>query len=96
MVTCAFSLMALTGLSSLYRDKAPEETTWLTQLYGRETYEQLQRDSDDFETLGLSGMGHRRCRELALLYGGFPGSAAREVAGWLRGEYTFDPACLTD
>lgn len=90
------SLMALEGLGTLYDDDVSERGPWLEQLYGPETCEQLTLDREDFETLGLTGMGHRRCHELALLYGGLPGSAAQEIAGWLRGEYTFDPACLTD
>jgi hypothetical protein len=40
--------------------------------------------------------GEARLTELAAVYEQLPGEAAREVAGWLRGEYTFDPACLTD
>ena len=89
------SLMALEGLADLYADKS-QERPWLAQLYGPATYEQFSLDREDFETLGLTGMGHRRCHELAVLYGGLPGTAAQEIAGWLRGEYTFDPACLTD
>ncbi|MEH6582143.1 MAG: beta-N-acetylglucosaminidase domain-containing protein [Halioglobus sp.] len=90
------SLMALYGLADLYGVPTPEEQPWLNQIYGRETYEQLLLDKTEFEALGLSGMGERRCHELARLYGGFSGNAAAEVAAWLRGEYTFDPACLTD
>ena len=41
-------------------------------------------------------MGAQRCSELALEYAELPGEAAAEVGGWLRGEYAFDPACLTD
>jgi hypothetical protein len=53
-------------------------------------------DAHEFETLGLSGMGKRRCRELELLYDGLGGEVANEIAQWLREEYVFDPACLTD
>lgn len=90
------SLMALAGLAELYERQSPAVSQWLSQLFGADTWGQLLQDSEDFETLGLSGMGEERCRELADLYGGYPGSAAKELAGWLRGEYTFDPDCLTD
>jgi hyaluronoglucosaminidase len=90
------SLMALTGLGALYDDASPTDLRWLMLLYGNEAYEHLQRDKADFESLGLSGLGAERARELALEYGRLPGKAAQEVAQWLRGEYAFDPACLTD
>jgi hypothetical protein len=51
---------------------------------------------EEFHQSGLRGLGEARCKVLAGIYGEIPDAAAREVAGWLRGEYTFDPACLTD
>lgn len=90
------SLMALEGLAELHGKKLPGESQWLSQLYGIETYRQFLLDREEFQDLGLTGMGERRCQELAELYNGLPGNAAQEVAAWLRGEYTFDPACLTD
>jgi hyaluronoglucosaminidase len=89
------SLMALLGLPTLYGQRPPDGE-WLQTLYGRETYQQLLLDKHDFETLGLTGMGERRCDELARVYSRFSGQAAAEVVDWLRGEYTFDPDCLTD
>ena len=56
----------------------------------------MQANRREFEEQGLSGMGEARCRELADHYAALPGSAAREVSGWLLGEYRFDPSCLTD
>ena len=88
--------MALEGLAELHGKKLPGESQWLSQLYGNETYRQFLLDREEFQDLGLTGMGERRCQELAELYNGLPGNAAQEVAAWLRGEYTFDPACLTD
>jgi len=89
------SLPAIAGLAELYGEPALGEE-WLQQVLGPVTWEQLQRHRQKFEYEGLSGMGDQRCRELASRYGELPGAAAAEVAGWLRGEYTFDPACLTD
>lgn len=88
------SLPALTGLAALYRGDGCDD--WLQQELGGATWERLQRDRHDFEQLGLSGMGPDRCRELEREYRALPGGAAREVADWLAGQYTFDPACLTD
>ena len=89
------SLPALVGLAELYGSQAPDET-WLEQVLGPPTWQQLQRNAAEFQAGGLVGMGEQRCRELARVYSALPGAAAAEVAGWLRGEYTFDPACLTD
>ena len=89
------SLLALLGLTDLHK-RAEPTTAYLYRALGKDVYNQLQRDSQDFENLGLSGMGQQRCSSLAEDYAGMPGPAAAEVAGWLRGEYTFDPACLTD
>jgi hyaluronoglucosaminidase len=88
------SLPALTGLADLYAVRAADEN-WLSAVLGQQTWEQLQRDRGAFEQSGLAGMGEKKCRELAARYDGFADPAAREIAGWLRGEYTFDPACLT-
>ena len=68
----------------------------LEQSIGSATWKQLQSDRQAFQELGRSGMGEARCQALAERYRALPGSAAREVAGWLLGEYSFDPACLTD
>lgn len=89
------SLPALAGLADLYGHRAMDDAM-LGRLLGPETWEQLRRDQQAFQQQGLSGMGEQRCRELAGRYAGLQGPAAREVAQWLRGEYVFDPACLTD
>lgn len=89
------SLMALLGLPALY-GQSVSDSDWLQTLYGPEVYQQLLLDKHDFEVLGLTGMGEKRCRELGDLYSSFSGQAAAEVADWLRGLYRFDPDCLTD
>jgi hypothetical protein len=89
------SLPAIAGLAELY-GVGTLEGEWLQQVLGPLTWDQLQRHREAFEHEGLSGMGDQRCRELAGRYDELPGAAAGEVAGWLRGEYTFDPACLTE
>ncbi|MDH5171122.1 MAG: protein O-GlcNAcase [Gammaproteobacteria bacterium] len=89
------SLPALTGLAELYRPGGAADG-WLEEIIGGPTWRRLQSDRREFEEVGLTGMGEARCRELAQGYLALPGPAAREVAGWLLGEYRFDPACLTD
>ena len=89
------SLPALSGLAELYGNGAFDDQ-WLAQVLGSRTWALLQQHGTEFEQAGLSGMGARRCAELATCYARLPGAAADELAGWLRGEYTFDPACLTD
>lgn len=88
------SLPALNSLAKLYG--AGLEEAALSQFLGQATVTCLQRDAAQFLTQGLSGMGVERCAELAAQYKQLPGEAAVEVAAWLEGEYTFDPACLTD
>ena len=88
------SLPALSGLAELYGSGCFSEEA-LCRILGPLTWERLSRDGLAFEQRGLSGMGKQQCRQLALEYGALPGAAASEVAQWLRGEYDFDPACLT-
>lgn len=95
MNQAVISLPALAGLADLYRGTVSDDE-WLEELVGQPTWRQLQQDREDFELLGLSGMGEARCLQLAAVYQSLPGQAASEVSAWLRGEYNFDPACLTD
>lgn len=89
------SLPALMGLAALYGRPVANDH-WLAQTLGEQTWAQLSIDRDDFCSLGLDGLGEQRRAELIRRYTALPEAGAAEVAGWLRGEYTFDPACLTD
>ena len=89
------SLPALSGLAQLYGN-GPISDVVLGRALGPRTWTLLAKDQQTFQSAGLSGMGEQRCRELASRYSALPGPAAQEVAQWLRGEYVFDPACLTD
>jgi hypothetical protein len=89
------SLPALAGLSALYGFRDYDED-WLSRVLGVQTWEQLRRDRGQFRDSGLEGMDAQERELLAQRYAGLPGQAAQEVAGWLLGQYTFDPACLTD
>ncbi len=89
------SLPALAGLAAMYgRLDAPDE--WLEEALGGATWRQLRADRELFQASGLAGIDASHREQLARRYLGLGGQAAGEVAGWLRGEYRFDPACLTD
>ena len=91
------SLPALTGLSQYYADQeALSSDDILHAAIGEATLNQLKANASEFQDLGLEEMGDRRRQELVVTYASLPGDGAAEVAAWLRGEYTFDPACLTD
>ncbi|MGP1666704.1 MAG: beta-N-acetylglucosaminidase domain-containing protein, partial [Rhodanobacter sp.] len=55
----------------------------------------LQQDAASFQTIGLDGFNAATKAELLHRYAAFPHPMAREICAWLRGEYAFDPACLT-
>ena len=88
------SLPALTGLAALYG--AAPAADWLADTLGAAAWSALQEDGKCFEQRGLDALDSAERQALVSKYEALPGPAAAEVAGWLRGEYTFDPACLTD
>ncbi len=89
------SLPALVGLGALY-GAVELDAGWQSAQLGRECWSLLLRDRVRFRDAGLDGIEAPERAALAAQYAACPGAAAAEVAAWLRGEYTFDPACLTD
>lgn len=89
------SLPALAGLAALH-GRSGFSGADLQRTLGAAVWQRLQRDGALFQDCGLDGLGARRCAQLAAEYAALPGAAAAEIAAWLRGEYRFDPACLTD
>jgi hypothetical protein len=81
----------LTGLGALYG----ATPLTLEACFDKAMARQLARDMKDFESGGLDFLGAERREQLALIYTEFEHPAAAEVVAWLRGEYRFDPACLT-
>lgn len=81
----------LAGLAVLYG----AEDIGLADLYPADLVALLERDRDLFEERGLDAIESERGAALADEYQRIDHPAAREVAQWLRGEYAFDPACLT-
>ena len=48
------------------------------------------------EPIGLSGLNAENCRDLLARYEAEPSNDyASDIAAWLRGDYVFDPQCLT-
>jgi hyaluronoglucosaminidase len=88
------SLPALSGLAELYGSRGFDEAA-LSRILGPQTWERLSQDRHLFSQTGLSGLGELQRNQLIGAYDKLPGAAAAEVTGWLRGEYKFDPACLT-
>ena len=57
---------------------------------------QLLSDLDAFQKTGLDGIGETARRSMLERYAAFESNPyARDTVAWLRGDYTFDPACLT-
>lgn len=69
---------------------------WLAKVLGQATLSLLERDGALFQERGLDGMSQGERTSLALEYAALGSAGGAEVAAWLRGEYAFDPACLTD
>ncbi|MBN7797718.1 beta-N-acetylglucosaminidase domain-containing protein [Parahaliea mediterranea] len=89
------SLPALRGLAELHATARPP-ADWEARELGASLWTRLRRDGALFQREGLDGIAPDRRRALAAEYADLPGPAAAEVAAWLRGEFAFDPACLTD
>jgi len=89
------SLPALSGLATLYGRPGPGDD-WFAERLGREVWALLLQYRDRFQQRGLDGFSEGERESLARRFQSCSGAAATELAAWLRGEYTFDPACLTD
>ena len=95
------SLLAIYSLNSLYygtqrydSDRVTEAAiTWLAN--GNNRLQQLLlRDWMLFHGEGLDNLQQKK-QQLIDEYSMMNTPAADEVVGWLKGDYTFDPACLT-
>jgi hypothetical protein len=67
----------------------------LHSLCGRALAAQLLVDLPRFQSLGLNGLSEDDREQMRQVYSQFREPMAAEVLGWLRGDYVFDPACLT-
>ena len=57
--------------------------------------QQIARDIDNFQTLGLDKLDRIKRDNLIQKYSHFESPYAKEIIDWLNEEYAFDPACLT-
>jgi hypothetical protein len=55
----------------------------------------LLEDADSFQNAGLESFSKSEKQHLQKRYAAFSHPMAEEVCAWLRGDYAFDPACLT-
>jgi hypothetical protein len=90
------SILPLQGLATLYDAAAPGPSQWSQREYGTELADLLDKHLGQLQDQGLDKMEEDEREDLARRFGAIEHPAAAEVAAWLRGEYTFDPACLTD
>ncbi|WP_339897019.1 beta-N-acetylglucosaminidase domain-containing protein [uncultured Gilvimarinus sp.] len=96
------SKLALASLPYAYRDPGynPKRlfNELIRELCPANVGDALQQDAELFATTGLAGITSERRHLLTARYRrlGQQSAMATEVADWLEGEYTFDPACLTD
>lgn len=68
----------------------------LAAMVGDELAFLLQRDAEIFQLEGLDVISPARREQLLADYEKIDRPAARELVGWLREEYRFDPECLND
>jgi hyaluronoglucosaminidase len=66
-----------------------------TNLCGKGFATLLQADLAAFQDQGLNQITAEHKQDLIARYQGFETPYAEELIAWLRGEYPFDPACLT-
>lgn len=85
------SRFPIAGLAVLYG----HEPVQLREVFSKALADLLERDGVRFQETGLDGLSLSERERLAAQYAALDDPAAGEVAAWLRGEYAFDPACLT-
>ena len=68
----------------------------LGEVIGEPALALLERDTALLQDRGLDNIEPQAVTALIEDYAATGSKAALEVIDWLRGEYAFDPACLTD
>lgn len=89
------SLPAVAGLAGLY-DPGLDVPGWLAATLGAATSARLQEDAGLFREQTRDKLLDVQGGTLIRDYRELGTAAAGEVVAWLRGDYVFDPACLTD
>ncbi len=93
------SQLPLHALASIYAGSAANTEALFTaacaELCPAVLLQSLQQDADLFQSQGLEALDEIARKQLLSKYEALQHPMADEICEWLRGEYTFDPACLT-
>jgi len=89
------SQLPVSALAALHAGKPVSFADACNKLCPPALSQALQEDVEKFQTKGLDALDDASKQQLLRKYGGFEHAMAEEVCAWLRGEYAFDPACLT-
>ncbi|MGI9284072.1 MAG: beta-N-acetylglucosaminidase domain-containing protein [Pseudomonadales bacterium] len=101
MNQCALSKIALHSLPRLYAEKQHYDAesalnSALAQLQDARLASYLREDVPLFCDQGLNCLDAGARQRLLKRYAQFNVDCCAEITGWLNGDYTFDPACLTE
>lgn len=101
MNQCWLSRVPLATLPLLYRrgaDYAPDDAfrESAAQLAGASGAALLEADLEALQRRGRAVLAEHEREALIARYAPIAAPWARELVAWLRGDWTFDPACLTD
>jgi len=93
------SQCVLSSLARIYSqysfDKCANDLSGFDELLSPVLAQCIREDWKTFHEQGLDTINVDSCKKLVDRYASFDEPAAKEIVGWLSGEYTFDPACLT-
>ncbi|MFK8022022.1 MAG: beta-N-acetylglucosaminidase domain-containing protein [Pseudomonadales bacterium] len=101
MNQCLLSRLPLASLPELFRQQAAYNADDVFEQiavseYGDDLGKALIADRASFTQLGLAGLSGDTRDKLLNKYLALSHPAAAEVCEWLKGEYVFDPSCLTE
>jgi hyaluronoglucosaminidase len=98
MNQACLSKIPLLSLSQAYQDIADIRAEKIfIDIAGKELGQELLKDAEFFQTHGLKDLDMGQKQTYINRYQEYlPNPIAAEVVDWLKGEYRFDPACLTE
>lgn len=95
----ALSQLAIAALAKAFNQSVNSIETASVDLSGLPSAlaQQLRQDIPQFRDVGLAHLGQADKESCLTAYSLFEDQpVAQEIVAWLRGEYQFDPACLTE
>lgn len=92
------SQIPLLSLAIAYKNKPDMQMEKIfIEIGGEQLAQELLKDTEFFQTSGLKDLNADQKQSYIDRYQAYlPHPLAIEVMDWLKGEYTFDPACLTE